>query len=66
MYAQELSNPAISSKTISHAHQTLQKAIDFVQKIEREFLLMEEIQQTELDTNENDPMRQQISKFNLL
>ena len=40
MYAQKLFNPAISSKNIRHAHATLQRAIDYAQKIEREFLLV--------------------------
>ena len=31
-------------------HLTLQKTIDHMQKIEREFLLLEGIQQTEFDT----------------
>ena len=52
MYVHKLFNPAISSKTIQHAHPTLQKVIDCAQKTEREFLPIEEIQQT-------DPMRQQ-------
>ena len=45
-------------------HPTLQRAIDYVQKIEREFLQIEGIQQTEFDmemsidmTTGNDPMR---------
>ena len=32
-----------------HAHPTLQKAIDYAQKVEREFLFVEAIQQTEFD-----------------
>ena len=35
---------AISSKTIWHAHPTLKKATDYVQKIEREFFLVKGIQ----------------------
>ena len=46
MYAQKLFNPGISSKTIRHVHPTLQKAIGYAQKIEREFLLVEGIQQS--------------------
>ena len=49
MYIQKLFNSAVSSKTIWHAHATLQKAIDYVQKIEREFLLVEGIKQIEFD-----------------
>ena len=66
MYVQKLCNSAISSKTIQYAHLTLKKAIDYVQMIEREFLLVEGIQQMEFDwvmsvdvTTGNDPMRQQ-------
>ena len=68
MFVQELFNQAISSKTIQQAHLTLQKAKDSVQKIEREFLLVGGIQQTEFDTvmlidttTGNDPIRQQRS-----
>ena len=50
MYVQKLFNPAISSKTVRHVHPTLQKTIDYAQKIEREFLRVEGIQQTEFDT----------------
>ena len=50
MYLQKVFNPMISSKTIQHAHPTLQKAIDYVQKVEREFLLVKGIQQTEFDS----------------
>ena len=66
MYAKKPVNQAISSKTIRHAHSTLQRAIDYTQKTEREFLLAVGIQQTKfetvlsIDTNAgNDPMRQQ-------
>ena len=59
-------NLAISSKTIRPAHPTLQKAIDYVQKIEREFLLIKGVQQTEFDMilsinaiTGNDSMRKQ-------
>ena len=65
MYTQKLFNLAISSKSIRYAHPTVQKAIDHVQNIEREFLLVKGIQQTEFDTvmsidttAGNDPMRQ--------
>ena len=47
---QKLSNPMISAKTNSPAYPTLQKALDYVQKIEREIMLAEGIQQTECDT----------------
>ena len=50
MYLEKLFNPLISSKTIQHAHLTLQKAIYYVQKVEREFLLVKGIQQTEFDS----------------
>ena len=50
-------------KTIWHAHPTLQKAIDYRHKVERELLLVEWIQQMEFDTvmsidfaARNDPM----------
>ena len=55
----------IGSKTIWHAHPTLHKAIDYMQKIIKEFLFMGGIQQTEFDslmsistTTGNDQMRQ--------
>ena len=48
-------------------HPTVQKATDYVQKTEREFLFVEGIQQTKFDTiisidttSANDPMRQQL------
>ena len=44
MFAQKLFNPAISTKTIQHAHPTLEKAIDYAQKTENGFLLVEGIQ----------------------
>ena len=54
-------------------YSTLQKSIDYAQKLEREFLLVELIQHTEFDSvmsidtsTENDPMRQQSSNYNLL
>ena len=57
-------NLAISAKTMRLAHPTLQRTIDHAQKIEREQLLAERIQQTEFDTAMsmdaiigNDPMR---------
>ena len=66
MCMQKLFNLAVSSKTIRHAHSTLEKAISYAQKIEREFLLVEGIQQTRVYMVEsidaaagNDPMRQQ-------
>ena len=37
MYAQKLFNLVISSKTMWCTHPALQKALDYVQKIEREF-----------------------------
>ena len=49
MYMQMLFNPPISTKTIRHTHPTLQTAIDYEQKFEREYLLAEGIQQTEFD-----------------
>ena len=66
MHAPKLLNLAISAQTMRHAHPTLQKAIDYAQKIEREFLLVEGIKQNEFDTvmsidanAGNDPVRQQ-------
>ena len=64
MYAQKLFNPAIGFKTIWHVSPTLKKAIDYAQRIEREFLLVEALQQTEFDMvisidAGNNPMRQQ-------
>ena len=50
MYVQKLFNPANNAEIIRHAHPTLQKAIDCAQKIERKFLLIDVIQQTEYDT----------------
>ena len=44
MYAQNLSIPAISLKTIRHGHPTFQKPIDYAKKTERQFLLIEGIQ----------------------
>ena len=44
MFAVKLFNATISSRTIHHAHQTLEKAMDYVQKLEREVLLVEGIQ----------------------
>ena len=62
----KLFNPAISPKTIRHSHTTLHKANDYIQKIEREFHLVEEIQQTDFSTvmlmdasASNDPMKWQ-------
>ena len=56
--------PAIISKTIHHAHPTLQKPIEYVQKVEREFIHVERIQQTKFDSvmsidafTRNDPLR---------
>ena len=73
MYLQKFFKPAISAKTIWHAHPTLKKAIDNAQKIEREFLLVEGIQQTEFDTvmsiqtsAGNDPLKQQTHKHYML
>ena len=50
MYVQRFFNPIISSKTIWQSHQTLQKAIDYAQKVEREFSLVEGNQQKEFDS----------------
>ena len=52
---------AISAKTIQHVHLTFWKAIDYAQKIDREFLHVECIQQTESinPSAGNDPMKQQ-------
>ena len=65
MYVHTLFNPALSSKTIRYTHPILQNAIDYMQKIEREFLFVKEYQQTESDmvmpidiTARSDPMRQ--------
>ena len=41
IYVQTLFNPMISSTTVCHTHQTSQKAMDYVQKIKREFLPVE-------------------------
>ena len=64
MYAQKLFNPAISSKTIWHAHQALQKVKGYAQKIGR--VLASRRNSTEFDmlieidiTTGNDPTRQQ-------
>ena len=66
MYMQKVSNLAIGCKTIRNVHPTQQRAIDYAQKIEREFSLAEGIQQTEFDmvmlidmTTRNDPIGQQ-------
>ena len=63
---QKLFNPDISDKPIWNMYPTLQKAIDYVQKIEGEFFLIEGIQLTEFHTvisintsASNDPMKQQ-------
>ena len=53
MYVQKLFNPAISSKAILHIYQALQKDINYAQKIVRDFLLVEDIQQTEFHCNVN-------------
>ena len=42
-------NLAIGVKTIWHAYPTFKKSIDCVQKIEREFLFVEGIQEVEFD-----------------
>ena len=47
MHMQKLFNLAISFKSIKHLHPTLEIVIDYAQKIEREFLHVEGIQQTE-------------------
>ena len=64
MYVHKLFDPAISAKTVRHLHPALQKAIDYAQKIESEFLLVEGIQLTYFDTVKsidasagNDPMK---------
>ena len=44
MYRQKLFYPTISFKTIQHVHPALQNAINNMQKIDREFLLVEGIQ----------------------
>ena len=43
IYAQKLFNPTVSSTTIPHAHQMLQKVVHCVEKDEREYLLVEGI-----------------------
>ena len=50
MYMQKLFAPTISTKTIWHANPVLQKAIEYVQKVDRELSLVEGIQQTEFDS----------------
>ena len=55
VYAQKLFNLSISAKIIIHAL-TLQKAIEYLYEIEREFLLDEEIQQTWWNSSEFDTM----------
>ena len=47
VYAQKLSNPAISCTTIQCVYPTLHKTTDYANKIESEFLLLEGIQQTD-------------------
>ena len=66
VYAQKLFNPAITTKNTKHIYPTLPKAIDYMQKIDREFPCVEAIQQTEFQTVKpistyvgNDPMKQQ-------
>ena len=49
MNAQKLFNPLLITKIIQHAHLTLQKTIDYAQKIEREFFPVEGIQQKEFN-----------------
>ena len=63
--AKRLFNPAISAKTIQHAHPTLHNALDYEQKIERELVLVAGIQQTAFDavmpidaSISNGPMKQ--------
>ena len=46
----EIIQPCTYCKTIRHTHPILQKAIDYAQKMERGFLLVKGIQQTEFDT----------------
>ena len=60
------SDPTVSAKTIRNTHLALQGVIEYVQKIEREFILAEANQQTEFKTDMlivtsvgNDPMNQQ-------
>ena len=50
IHVQRLFNPAISAKTIRHVHPTLQKAIDYAQKFDREFPIVEGIHHTEVDS----------------
>ena len=50
VYTQKLFNATISAKTVRHAHQVLQKAIDYAQNIKSKFLLVKGIQQIEFDT----------------
>ena len=50
MYAQKLFSLATNAKILCDGHLTLQKAIDYAQKVQREFLPVEDIQKTELDT----------------
>ena len=66
MYTPKLFNHSVSAKTIRHAHLTLQRPIDYAQKIYREFFLVEGIQQSKFDTvmsidisTCNHPLRQQ-------
>ena len=49
IHTPKLVNLVISSITIRHVKPTLQKAIDYEQKIEKEFLLFIGIHQTEFD-----------------
>ena len=48
MYVQKLFSSTISAKPIQLAHQALQKTIDYALKTEREFLLVEGVQQAVL------------------
>ena len=49
MYIWKLINPVISTKAIRYPHPTLQKVIDYTEKIEK-FQLVEGSQQMEFDT----------------
>ena len=50
MYGQKLFNQTTSNKNIRYVHPTLQKAIDYAQKVKRKFPLVEGIQKNKFDT----------------